>query len=489
MLGVFIAFADTAVATKLQKALETINIQASLAYPTDRIPTYVEAVVLMGDGNESELPIEIDIWRDRTTPIGIVVLGGSQKTKEISIEKHVYHIPQDTTITALQDVIDHSVLYRHSYTTNQSIANEILCLQPPASSVQEAIPHLGNGDIRLMQEALRWHAPHYITASTQLLLLQIDGVVPPQNIAVCQFLDGSKTLRTVLQQNVVSPEETIPFLWLLGCFGIVAFTQSPIDEQTIERRETAQLRRHIAQRYHHYYPPQENKHQTKTHYDVLETSRFATDQEIANAFRELSMRFGPPVVGEIDLGNYSKLMATLWQDITAAHQALDTKEKRRRYAAKAALQKRPITTDFTLSLDSIQTARTRFSSGQKALSSGSIHKAISDFAMACRQHPNHPVYETALSWTKYLVDAQSGNPPHATAKAKRANAEKALLGRRPWPQAILTLARLCAAEGDIEAATFHTCEALRVAPHFQIAHTFLQQLQTLQKDPPEETAT
>ena len=89
---------------------------------------------------------------------------------------------------------------------------------------------------------------------------------------------------------------------------------------------------------------------------------------------------------------------------------------------------------------------------------------MSELATACRQFPGHPEYEASLSWARYRVQVAAGRDRVAAALTERAAIEDLLLGRRPWPHALVALALLCAAGGEADAARWHLQTALAIDP-------------------------
>ena len=54
--------------------------------------------------------------------------------------------------------------------------------------------------------------------------------------------------------------------------------------------------------------------------------------------------------------------------------------------------------------------------------------------------------------------------------------DQLLLGCRPWPRALVALALLCAAAGDVEAARWHLRVALEIDPTVPAAAQLAQRL-------------
>ena len=66
--------------------------------------------------------------------------------------------------------------------------------------------------------------------------------------------------------------------------------------------------------------------------------------------------------------------------------------------------------------------------------------------------------------------------PAQAAAAERRNVEEHLVGRRPWPRALVALALLCAAGGDADTARWHLRTALIIDPTLPAAVALAQRL-------------
>jgi hypothetical protein len=110
------------------------------------------------------------------------------------------------------------------------------------------------------------------------------------------------------------------------------------------------------------------------------------------------------------------------------------------------------------------------------LAQGDVHRAMGEFARACRNHPGHPDYEANLAWVRFRVQVASGKDQRETAAAERATVESHLAGCRPWPRALLALALLCAASGDADAARWHLHISLQLDPNAPAAQQLAQRL-------------
>ena len=113
---------------------------------------------------------------------------------------------------------------------------------------------------------------------------------------------------------------------------------------------------------------------------------------------------------------------------------------------------------------------------QQALTAGDVHRALSEMAGAARNHPGHPEYEAGLAWARYRVEVAGGKEQAEIARRERGIAERATLGMRPWPRALLALALLCVADRDPDSARWYLREALAIDPGSPAARQLMARL-------------
>jgi hypothetical protein len=135
-----------------------------------------------------------------------------------------------------------------------------------------------------------------------------------------------------------------------------------------------------------------------------------------------------------------------------------------------------ITTSWAIDGATANLAAEAYGRGQHSLATGDVHRSLSEMATAARNHPGHPDYETGLAWARYRVETAGGKDPTDLARRERMAAERATLGMRPWPRAQLTLALLCVADRDHDAARWHLREALAVDPSSPAARRLMARL-------------
>jgi hypothetical protein len=150
--------------------------------------------------------------------------------------------------------------------------------------------------------------------------------------------------------------------------------------------------------------------------------------------------------------------------------------ERGRYADWVRKNLPTLTTVWSIDTSSAKLAAEVFARGQRALGEGDAHRAMGDFAMACRHHPGHPEYEANLSWVRFRVQVAAGKDQREAAAAERKLVEEHLLGRRPWPRALVAVAMLCAAGGDPDTARWHLRTALMIDPSLPAAVALAQRL-------------
>jgi Tfp pilus assembly protein PilF len=170
------------------------------------------------------------------------------------------------------------------------------------------------------------------------------------------------------------------------------------------------------------------------------------------------------VLASYDLGELAHLTAPTWELIEKARAVLVDHAQRGRYHDWLRQKLPELRTVWALDPNAVQAAAAAFARGQRSLGEGDVHKAMSELATACRHFPGHPEYEASLAWARYRVQVGSGRNRVEAAVAERKVLEELLLGRRPWPRALVALAMLSAAAGDIDTARWHLRVALAIDP-------------------------
>jgi hypothetical protein len=165
-----------------------------------------------------------------------------------------------------------------------------------------------------------------------------------------------------------------------------------------------------------------------------------------------------------------------WDMVVKARATLLDHAQRGRYADWLRENISKLDTVWAIGPQQLEDAAEAFSRGQHILSQGDAHRAMGEFAKACRNHPGHPDYEANLAWARFRVQVASGKDQREAALGERLTVEDHLAGRRPWPRALVALALLCAAGGDAEAARWHLHIALQIDPNVPAAAQLAQRL-------------
>jgi hypothetical protein len=249
-------------------------------------------------------------------------------------------------------------------------------------------------------------------------------------------------------------------LWALASVGAATLGREPQAGGPAERWQLRMTRRHLQAR--------QLRLQAATHYDVLEVTPNASSGQIDYAARVLATRFAPERTRKLDLADLAPFAHSNWQQILLARKTLMDHVDRANYNDAIGARRAQLRSPWTFEAQEAK-ADAEFRRGQASLVAGDVFKAVSAFASACRAHPEHPVYEASLCWARYRAEMTRGKQREEIVGKERQAAENALWGRRPFPQALVALALLCAADGDAESARWHLQEALAINPNLPAA--------------------
>jgi tetratricopeptide (TPR) repeat protein len=249
---------------------------------------------------------------------------------------------------------------------------------------------------------------------------------------------------------------TARLVWALASMGAVDVSAEVRDIATPGRRALAEVRAHLRAR--------AARLERSTFYDVLELTPLAEIEDIEAAYQKVALRFAPDVLATYDLAELAAQVGPSWDLVEKARSVLVDHAQRGRYHDWLRQKLPELRTVWAIDPNSVPAAAAAFARGQRYLGDGDVHKAMSELAAACRVFPGHPEYESSLAWARYRVQVASGRDRTAAAIAERAAVEDLLLGRRPWPRALVALALLCAAAGDVETARWHLRVVLAIDP-------------------------
>ena len=434
-MRVLIAVADVGSGVQLEEALNRAGFEASwdgaqadgprsTGPGQGPAPSFVgELVVRDADHLGKRLASTADAWREQPSVPGIVAVGTSQAAREQAPRARVTLLAPTASIATLGTALREAAQLRLATGLRWPVLRAALKL-PPTDNEPAAWPatllHARNVDIEIPRSALRWHVPHYVTPTATLDQLREERVLTVPELETVAHADGTITVQTLVKRGTLDPAQNARLLWALA---------------SLERA---------------------------THYDVLEITPLAEYAEIERAYQLVGARYAPQVLGRYDLAELAALVKPTWELVEQARSTLVDDAERGRYADWVRANLAQLDTVWAIDLNAAKLAADAFARGQKALSEGDAHRAMSDLATACRQHPGHPEYEANLSWARFRVQVAAGKDQREAATAARATVEECLAGRKPWPRARVALALLCAGAGDGDAARWHLHTALAI---------------------------
>jgi len=471
---VLIAVADVAAGVQLEEALNQAGFEArwdGAQAEGPRGATSQEVVLLDADHLGARLGAVAEAWRDHASVPGVVALGASATARDQAPRARVTLLSPGASAASMSAAIREAAKLRLSTGMRWPVLRAALKL-PPAENTIEAWPatllHARNADLDLARSALRWHVTHYVTPTEKLEELRAERILSVPELETVAHVDGTKTVQTLVKVGPLDPAQTARLLWALGSMGAVTMTPEVRDLATAPRRALDEIRHHLRAR--------AEQLPRSTYFDVLEISPLADYPEIEAAYRLVGARYSPRALSRFDLSELAPLGAPIWELVEKARMTLVDHAARGRYMDWLRQHLHELTTVWAISESAIRDAAAAFARGQQTLAQGDAHRAMGDFARACRQHPGHPDYEANLAWVRFRVQVAAGKDQREWAAAERKEVERHLLGRRPWPRALVALALLCAAGGDADAARWHLHIALQIDPNVPAAAQLAQRL-------------
>jgi hypothetical protein len=461
MVRVVLAFGDVGLGVQLQEALEALGFAVRWDGAAAHAPTGDDDVAIVdGDELADRLAAAAAAWRARDPAPGVIAIGGRASTAATAAQAHVRHVAADAPSRALADAIHEVVALRYTTGMTRALARRALAL-PPARADETAedariIAGARRLDITIPRSALAWHAHHYVVATDGIARLRDARALEIPEVELTNHLDGTRTVQTIVKLGPLDAYQSARLLWALASVGAALITPEPADLATPRRRGLAAIRDHLRARI--------ARLENSTFYDVLEVTPLAEYEELERAYALVGRRYAPAILASVDLGDLAGHVARLWEVASKARSVLVDLPSRGRYNDWVAGRLATLRTSWAIELGAARAAADAYGRGQRALGDGDVHKALSELATACRQHPGHPEYEANLAWARYRVEVAAGKDRAQTARVERARAEATLRGTRPWPRAQVALALLCAADGDVEAARFQVADALAFDP-------------------------
>jgi hypothetical protein len=473
---VLVAVADVGTGVQLEEALNQAGFDAkwdggAVDGPRGAAAGTPEVVLVDADHLGARLKAVAEQWRDHPSVPGVVAVGASAAAREQAPIAHVTLLSPGASGATLANAVREAAKLRLSSGMRWGVLRAALKL-PPADNNVAAWPatllHARNADMELARSALRWHASHYATTTPLYDQIKEERILSVPELETSAHFDGTKTVQTLVTVGPLDAAGTARLLWALVSMGAVTLTPGVRDVATTARRALHELRTHLRAR--------SQKLEHSTFFDVLEISPLAEYQEIEAAFRLIGARYSPKAMGRFDMGDVAHLVQPTWDVVVKARATLHDHAQRGRYVDWLRQNISTLDTIWAIDPQALEDAQQAFARGQHILSQGDAHRAMGEFARACRHHPGHPDYEANLAWARFRVQVASGKDQREAAMAERLAVEEHLAGRRPWPQALVALALLCAAGGDADAARWHLHIALQIDPNVPAAAQLAQRL-------------
>lgn len=471
-MRVLLAFTDVGLGIPLQEALEGIGREtrwdpgATPAAPAVRADP-PDVVILDGDATAATLADTAERWRALDPAPGLIAIGQTADAATRAAAAHVALVPPTASPAQLAQALDDAARWRFAAGLSPGLARRALRL-PAAAETPQLVAAARTLDVELARTALRWYAQHYVTATAVVDELRAARALIPPEIDELQHMGGTLTLQSVVRAGPLDAPATARLVWILASLGAVTLTPEPADLATAPRRALAELRNHLRAR--------TARLARATFYDVLEIPPHAEIDDIEAAYRALAWRYGPDRTGAVDLGDVTPLAAPAWDQVERARKVLNDIAARGRYNDWLRERWSQLETSWAIEGAAATAAAESYARAQQALTAGDVHRALSEMAGAARNHPGHPEYEAGLAWARYRVEVAGGKDQATIARRERGVAERATLGMRPWPRALLALALLCVADRDPDSARWYLREALAIDPSSPAARQLMTRL-------------
>lgn len=472
MASIILSLEDLGTAMPLQEALEARGHEVtwdgqSAAGPG---PTSPQPDIVVLDGECSTCARGAEAWRDHDPPPGVLIVGKSQEARQHALRARCSFLSTGASSQEMEEELAQVLRLRFAARMSGSYARGVLGLgaaSHPGTDAMRIVAGARDLDVEIVRECLRWRANDYVTGHGLIATLRDHHALKGPEVEITGLLDGTRTV----QRLVASARDGLMagrLLWALLSCQAASCTPEPPDQSTTERKQIIHMRQHLRARL--------QRLRNATHYEVLEVGREAQPERVDYAARTLAVRFSPDKLSRFDLGDLSGAVVSNWQQILVARKVLMGPIDRANYDDTLAGRTGELTAPWAFEVSDAAAASECYQLGQAALVGGEAFKAVSKIAAACRHHPDHPVYEASLCWARFRAELARGGDRALVARKERAIAEEQLWGRRPWPQALVALALLCAADGDAASARFYLDEALAVNPNLPAAKQLLGKL-------------
>ncbi|HMG21266.1 MAG TPA: J domain-containing protein [Kofleriaceae bacterium] len=473
MTSVLIALADVGLSVQLEEELARAGLAATWDAGQAGAPGAGAADVVVVDADHlgARLTEVVEAWRARPSVPGVLAIGSSRAARDHAPRARVTLVAPGATPTTLVAAIRDAWALRLATAMRWPLLRAALGLPDADDALaawQPALAAARGIDIEIPRAALRWHVHDYATATSRLDELRDDRALTVPELELLGHVDGTLTVQRLVRLGPLDPLHTARLLWALGSMSALAFTPEVHDIATPARRALAEIRGHLRAR--------AARLERSTFYDVLEITPLAEIEDIEAAYQLVARRFAPDALAAHDLAELASLIQPTWELVDKARTVLVDHPQRGRYHDWLRQRLPGLRTVWAIDPSTAAAAAAAFARGQRSLGDGDVHKAMSELAAACRQFPGHPEYEASLAWARYRVQVGSGRDRIEAAIAERAALEDLLRGRRPWPRALVALALLCTAAGDVDAARWHLHTALTVDPGVPAAAQLAQRL-------------
>jgi hypothetical protein len=471
---ILLAIAEVGTAVQLEETLGKVGLatrwdRAAAAGPTGPLGD-VAVVIIDADRAGAELPAVVDRWRAHPEAPGLVAIG-APAAREHANAARITLLAAAATPATLRDAIALAARLRYANRLAWSTARRALGLPDGAADTAEAaavIAAARSVDVDVPRAALRWHAQDYVTDKGAIAILREARALTIPEVEQAAALDGTLTLQSVVRAGPLDGAGAARLVWALACVGGVALTPEPYDVATPGRRKLAAIRADLRARM--------ARLEGATFYDVLEVTPLADYKDLEAAYEAVARRYAPMVLAKVDLADLAQHVEPMWKLVEKARSVLTEIAARGRYHDWLRANHGKLKTVWAIDPDPALAAIEAYGKGQAALGDGDAHRALSHFAAACRHQPGHPEYEAGLAWARYRVEVAAGKDRAERARVERRAVEAVVTGTRGWPRALLTLALLCAADEDRDAARFHVQEALALDPRLAGGQQLLARL-------------
>ncbi|HUJ58795.1 MAG TPA: hypothetical protein VLX92_09890 [Kofleriaceae bacterium] len=474
-MRVLVAVAEIGQGVQLEEALNRAGFEARWDAAQAAGPAggsfAPEVVILDADHLGKRLAAVAEAWRTHAAVPGVIAIGASAAAREHAPAARVTLLAPTASLATLGGALEDAAKLRLASGLRWPVLRAALGLPPadnePATWAATVL-HARRVELEIARSALRWHARSYATPTALLDQLRDERVLTVPELETAAHIDGTLTVQTLITLGPLDAAQTARLLWTLASMQAIELTPEVRDVATAPRRALDELRRHLRAR--------ADRLAHSTYYDVLELTPLADYPEIEAAYQLVGTRYAPRVLGRHDLADLAAIAAPTWQLVEKARSVLVDDAARGRYTDWLRAHLPELVTTWAIDAKAIAAASEAFARGQRALGAGDVHRAMSELAAACRHHPGHPEYEANLGWARFRVQVAGGKEPIAAATAERRAVEDLLLGRKPWPRALVALAMLCAAAGDADAARWHLHGALAADPTLPAAQQLAQRL-------------